>query len=199
MRICTASTLAVILLFAGTGRPNAQTLEIEQNIEKTLELKKLQGVWVPKFLITTRGLEEYPVQGRVLVFQQNDFVRMEGARVVMTGTFGINPSTEVWQLDLIVTGRKAWDFEFVTAEDAITIDFFPPGLAVVVRAPSPLHTRKVEPVEPVQNPKERYACAYRVVGDLLTICYDLTGKGRPADLRPGEGRFVLVYQRDKKK
>ena len=107
MRTCTVSTLVVALLLA--GRASAQTLELQQKIEKSLELKKLQGVWVPKLLVSSRGVEEYPLKGRVLLFQKNDFVRMEGARPVMLGTFGIEPSAEAWHLDLMVTARDPRD------------------------------------------------------------------------------------------
>jgi hypothetical protein len=166
MRTCTASTLLVALLLAGTARVSAQTLEIQQKVEKDLELKKLEGLWVPKFLVTSRGVQEYPLKGRVLLFQKNDFVRMEGARPVMLGTFGIEPSAEAWQLDLMVTARDTWDFE--TAD-----------------APSP-------------KPKNKFECACRLAGDLLTISYDAKGIGRPTDLKAGEGRYVVVYERERR-
>jgi hypothetical protein len=166
MRTWTVSNLVAALLLAGTAQVSAQTLEIQQKIEKDLELKKLQGVWVPKLLVTSRGVEEYPLKGRVLLFQGNDFVRMEGTRPVLLGTFGIEPSAEAWQLDLLVTARDAWDFEMADV-------------------PSP-------------KARNKFECAYRVAGDLLTISYDTRGLGRPADLRAGEGRHVIVYEREKR-
>jgi hypothetical protein len=164
MRTRIISTLTVTLLLAGAARVSAQTLEIQQKVEKDLELKKLQGVWVPKLLVTRRGVEEYPLKGRVLLFQKNHFVRMEGARPVLLGTFGVEPSSVAWQLDLMVIARDPWDFE--TAD-----------------APSP-------------KPKLKFECAYRVAGDLLTVSYDVKGIGRPTDLTAGDGRYVVVYERD---
>jgi hypothetical protein len=47
-----------------------------------------------------------------------------------------------------------------------------------------------------QNPEvpRTLKCGYRVTGDLLTVCYT-AGKDRPADLTPGKGRTVVVYER----
>ena len=166
MRTWTVSTFVVALLLAGTARVSAQTLESQQKVEKDLEFKRLQGVWAPKFLVTNRGVEEYPLKGRALLFQKNDFVRMDGARPVMLGTFSIEPSAAAWQLDLTVTARDIWDFE--TADT------------------------------PAAKPKNKFECAYRVAGDLLTIGYDAKGIGRPTDLKPSEGRYVVVYEREKR-
>jgi hypothetical protein len=39
--------------------------------------------------------------------------------------------------------------------------------------------------------------AFKVDGDLLTLCYSVGDKGKPDDLSPGEGRQVVVYKRQR--
>jgi hypothetical protein len=39
--------------------------------------------------------------------------------------------------------------------------------------------------------------AFKVDGDLLTLCYSVGDKGRSDDLSPGEGRQVVVYKRQR--
>jgi uncharacterized protein (TIGR03067 family) len=48
---------------------------------------------------------------------------------------------------------------------------------------------------------QRLVCVYELEGDTLTVCHgdQLTVKGRPADVKPGEGVWVEVLERVKKK
>jgi hypothetical protein len=39
--------------------------------------------------------------------------------------------------------------------------------------------------------------AFKVDGDVLTLCYTVGDKGKADDLTPGEGRQVVVYKRQK--
>ncbi len=41
--------------------------------------------------------------------------------------------------------------------------------------------------------------AFKVEGDVLTLCYSAGDKGKPDDLSPGKGRQVVVYKRQKDK
>jgi hypothetical protein len=43
--------------------------------------------------------------------------------------------------------------------------------------------------------QEKAQYAFKVEGDLLTLCYSAGGKGKAGDLTPGEGRQVVVYKR----
>lgn len=43
--------------------------------------------------------------------------------------------------------------------------------------------------------KQKLQYAFRVGGDLLTLCYSVGDKGKADDLTPGEGRVVVVYKR----
>jgi hypothetical protein len=46
--------------------------------------------------------------------------------------------------------------------------------------------------------KEKAQYAFKVEGDLLTLCYSTGNKGRAGDLTAGEGRQVVVYRRQAK-
>lgn len=46
-------------------------------------------------------------------------------------------------------------------------------------------------------PKEKVQYAFKVEGDVLTLCYTVGDKGKADDLRPGEGRQVIVYKRQR--
>jgi hypothetical protein len=43
--------------------------------------------------------------------------------------------------------------------------------------------------------KSQYA--FRIEGDVLTLCYSVGDKGKAGDLTPGEGRQVVVYRRQR--
>ena len=43
--------------------------------------------------------------------------------------------------------------------------------------------------------REQITYAYRVEGDLLTLCFSADSKVKAGDLTPGEGRQVVVYKR----
>jgi uncharacterized protein (TIGR03067 family) len=45
------------------------------------------------------------------------------------------------------------------------------------------------------KPAGKVLGVYELKGDRLTVSYDTAGKGRPADLKPGESRSVIVYRR----
>jgi uncharacterized protein (TIGR03067 family) len=153
---------AVLLLsLAGGMRAAGQPLDLDK-FERAIEHKRLQGIWLPKYLVTENGVEPYPLQGRALAFMDSNFLRSEGQRIVLAGTFRIDPFKRA--LDLIVESRDPWDVETVAAG---------------------------------QKPPDKFECAYRVTGDLLTVCYDAAGKGRPGDLKTGPGRTVVVYERQK--
>ena len=103
---------AVILLlslgFATTGR--AQTPAIQTKIDNQLNLKRLQGAWVPAFLITEAGLEAYPVQGRMMVIQNLDFARFDGQKNVQSGTLTFYPGDGA-SIDFNLNDRLDWDLE----------------------------------------------------------------------------------------
>ncbi len=151
----------VVLAFSGLSA-TAQTPEMIEKVEKGLELKRLEGAWIPKYLVTSDGLEYYPVQGRALVFTDKTFARIEGQKLVHSGSFKI--SLKERHLDFTVEETKSWDVEKFTEEPKV---------------PFTLN------------------CTYRVTGDLLTICQTGVGKKHPDDLKPGEGRTVVVYERQK--
>ncbi len=43
--------------------------------------------------------------------------------------------------------------------------------------------------------RDKVQYAYKVDGDLLTLCYTVGNKGKAGDLTPGDGRTVVVYKR----
>jgi uncharacterized protein (TIGR03067 family) len=160
MRIRIAAVALLVPLASGT-RAAGQPVDMDK-FERAIEHKRLQGMWLPKYLVTEDGVEPYPLQGRAMAFMASNFLRSEGQRIVLAGTFRVDPSKR--HLDLIVESRDPWDVETVPAG---------------------------------QKPPDKFKCAYRVAGDLLTVCYDATGKGRPGDLKPGPGRTVVAYERQK--
>jgi hypothetical protein len=89
------------------AKVSAQTPEIQKNLENNLALKRLQGVWLPQLLLTTKGAEAYPLAGRALCFQGSEFIRIEGKRTVASGSFKV----EDGYLRLTVKDRTPWDLE----------------------------------------------------------------------------------------
>jgi len=87
----------------------AQTPEITAKIEHDLEMKRLQGAWLPRYLVTDDGVEPYPVQGRALVFTDKAFLRLEGRKTVQAGSFKIEAGRR--HLDLTVESATPWDVE----------------------------------------------------------------------------------------
>lgn len=49
------------------------------------------------------------------------------------------------------------------------------------------------------NKGKKFPCIYKLIGDELTICYDLSGKARPTEFESKEKtmQFLAVYQRQK--
>ncbi|AWM35881.1 hypothetical protein GobsT_63880 [Gemmata obscuriglobus] len=45
--------------------------------------------------------------------------------------------------------------------------------------------------------KQKVQYAFKVEGDVLTLCYSVGDKGKAGDLSPGEGRQVVVYKRQR--
>lgn len=45
--------------------------------------------------------------------------------------------------------------------------------------------------------REKVQYAFKVEGDLLTLCYSMGDKGKAGDLTPGAGRQVVVYKRQR--
>ena len=43
--------------------------------------------------------------------------------------------------------------------------------------------------------RQKVQFAFKVEGDVLTLCYSVGDKGKAGDLVPGEGRQVVVYKR----
>ena len=50
------------------------------------------------------------------------------------------------------------------------------------------------------NKGKTYQAIYELDGDTLKVCYDLSGKGRPAEFKTAEGTqlFLVTYTREKK-
>jgi uncharacterized protein (TIGR03067 family) len=49
------------------------------------------------------------------------------------------------------------------------------------------------------NKGKTFPCIYELTGDTLKVCYDLSGKARPADFstKPGTQLYLVTYQRQK--
>src|SRR6516162_3823054 len=115
MRVFSPSLLVVFMLVAGIEKLGAQTPEIQQKIDRELDLKRLQGTWVPDLLVTAEGAEPYPLAGRALLFDRSDFIRVEGKRAVASGSFNIEDGF----LRLSIKDRKPWDLEAAIAKDKV--------------------------------------------------------------------------------
>jgi hypothetical protein len=109
MRTRIASTALLVLFVLGAPSP-AEPLPENPDpdmMKRVLEQARLQGEWRPKYLLTTNGIEPYPLKGRSLDFTDNSFAQMEGRRRVQAGTFSLDPFGR--GLDLIVEQHDAWD------------------------------------------------------------------------------------------
>jgi hypothetical protein len=50
---------------------------------------------------------------------------------------------------------------------------------------------------PPARDRVRLRYGFKVEGDLLTLCYTTADSATPNDLKPGEGRKVVVYRRQR--
>lgn len=148
---------ALALALAAAGPAAAQSPEVIDRVERELTVKRLQGAWVPDLLFTPEGAEPYPLAGRALYFDKDNFVRLEGKKVVAQGTFRAEAGG---LLRLTVTAAQPWDLESGGG--------------------------------PAKG-EQRYA--FKVDGDVLTLCFVAGNKAKAGDLTPGEGRQVVVYRR----
>lgn len=88
----------------------AQTPKIVNQLERDLVGKRLQGIWLPKLLVTSDGAQKYPVAGRAMIIQGTDFARTEGDFIVQSGTIELFLGDQT-AIDFIITNRVDWDFE----------------------------------------------------------------------------------------
>ena len=114
----------------------------------------------------------------------------------------------VWVPDLLVTAQGAEAYplagrrlalteagHFIRSEGVRTVasgtfaveDWF---LRLTIESRTPWDLEALEA-------RERVQYAFRVEGDLLTLCYSVGDKGKADDLTPGEGRQVVVYKRQR--
>jgi hypothetical protein len=56
----------------------AQTPEIQEKTKAALELKRLQGVWIPSSIVRKSGVEMYPLKNHSLIFKSGSFERKDG-------------------------------------------------------------------------------------------------------------------------
>jgi uncharacterized protein (TIGR03067 family) len=72
---------------------NAQTPEIQKEVDITLDLIRLEGVWKPVSLLGPKGrVDKYPIANERLIFKANTFQRKEGDKVVVQGHVTIDPT-----------------------------------------------------------------------------------------------------------
>jgi uncharacterized protein (TIGR03067 family) len=72
---------------------NAQTPEIQKEVDITLDLVRLEGVWKPVSLIGPKGrVDKYPAAHERLIFKGDAFQRKEGDKVLAQGHFTIDPT-----------------------------------------------------------------------------------------------------------
>lgn len=104
----TGAFLTLIITAASTGF--SQTPGIVARVDNELNLKRLQGTWVPEFLITDAGLEAYPLKGRSMIIADLAFARFDGTKNVQSGslTFYIGDGASI---DFVINDRLDWDFE----------------------------------------------------------------------------------------
>lgn len=103
----------LVLSLATVSAANAQNPAIVGRLDLDLNLKRLQGTWIPEFLVTDKGLEAYPLKGRSLIVSQNGFARFDGGKNVQSGTIALFPGDGA-SIDFIINDRLEWDFESAT-------------------------------------------------------------------------------------
>ncbi|VTS07508.1 hypothetical protein [Tuwongella immobilis] len=150
----TIGLLVAALVLTPTSWAVAQTPDVVTRVESELAQKRLQGVWIPQWLVTKPGVGAYPLSGRALIFERDTVIRTEGKRTVASGTFSI----ESGLLRLHFVDRQPWDLEHGPIRSKLNYSF-------------------------------------KIDGDLLTLCLAADDKLKPTDCAPGEGRQVVIYQR----
>ena len=118
-------------------------------MKRVLEQARLQGEWLPKYLLTTNGIEPYPLKGRALDFTDNSFTQTEGRRRVQAGTFSLYPSSR--GLDLVVEQHDAWDVGVTHQNPKVPV----PGRGYCERRPA--HCLLAKLARTVRRPNPRQA------------------------------------------
>jgi uncharacterized protein (TIGR03067 family) len=146
--------LAISCFLAAFPDVGGQTSEIQEQVQIKLELKRLEGTWVPESInVNGKGeVRDDKIKTESFAFKGQSFQRKKNGKTILEGRLEINPNLTPKTLDMIVTNRK------------------PAGKSLGV---------------------------YELKGDTLTVCFDVTGKGRPAELRAGVDRSLVVYKRQK--
>jgi uncharacterized protein (TIGR03067 family) len=144
-----AASSFVCLLIIATTTLFAQTPEIQKQVSIDLELKRLEGTWVPQSINRDGKGEERggKLKSDSFVFKGKTFQRQKNGRTIMEGRLEVDPTKTPKALDMVVTAKK------------------------------------------------RSAAVYDLAGDTLTVCFDTSGQGRPAELKAGKNRSLVVYQR----
>lgn len=108
-----AGVVCAMILFTASA-VTAQTPNIVDKVEYDLSMKRLQGIWIPEFLITDAGLEAYPLKSRMLYISETDFARFDGGKNVQSGKFALFMG-EGNAIDFQITDRLEWDLERANA------------------------------------------------------------------------------------
>ncbi len=169
MRALNGSVIvAFAFILGGVSPANAQSEETIKKVERMLAIKQLKGTWIPDLLMTTKGAEKYPLAGRAIYFDVDENQRGDGKDQV-SGEFARREGNRV-----VASGKFKIEDGFLklTVEDS---------------SPWDLEAGKTS---------QKLQYAYRIDGDVLTLCYSPGNKGKAKDLMPGKGKQIVVYRRE---
>jgi len=154
MRFSVPPLCVLCVALAASAGLFGQTAEIQDQLDTALELKRLEGTWVPESVnLNGKGpVRSAEIKAESFVFKGKSFQRKKNGKLVFEGKLEINPTKRPKTLDMLVTNRKT------------------PGWLLGV---------------------------YELTGDTLTVCSDVSGKGRPAEVKAGADRSLVVYKRQR--
>jgi uncharacterized protein (TIGR03067 family) len=102
------SPLALCLLWASAGRLDAQTPEIQKEVDTLLERLRLEGTWSPKSAVSDGKRVARPeLKGLTLTFTPASFRHAKRGKTVTEGSFEIDITHAPKTLDLTAKGAKA--------------------------------------------------------------------------------------------
>ena len=96
------------LVLAASVKLAGQTPEIQGEVNATLELKRLEGTWVPQSInVNGKGeVRDAKVNAESFVFKGKSFQRKKDGKTILEGRLEVDPTQNPKTLDMVVTNRK---------------------------------------------------------------------------------------------
>jgi uncharacterized protein (TIGR03067 family) len=101
-------TLCLLCLGVVAASLFGQTTEIQKEVETTLELKRLEGTWVPQSInVNGKGeVSDDKIKAESFVFKGKTFQRKKNGNTILEGRLEVDPTQTPKTLNMIVPNRK---------------------------------------------------------------------------------------------